>query len=131
MRGVDIRTKARNVSRQLGCHIDIELQPDGRPFALSCTDGELNDRPFFALIACPRDFERTLSKFHEAIYRARGEAKYIEQKGKCCFCGGALNGVYEVDHKEPRARGRDDRMANLQVCHTGFVCDGHRRKHGG
>lgn len=126
MRGVDLRTKARNVSRQLGCHIDIEFQPDGTPFALSCTDGELNDRPFFAVIAHPRDFEKTLRCFHEAIYHARGEAKYLEQNRECALCGLKMD-TYEIDHIESRgAHGRNDRMANLRAVHP----DCHRERHG-
>ncbi len=131
MRGVTPEAKVRNVSKQLGCEITIDRNLDGSPFSFSVVDRELDGRAFFALIMRPSEFERTLSGIHEAVYRARGEAKYKEQKGLCCFCELPLNGVYEVDHKIPRARGRDDRMENLQVCHTGFVCDGHRRKHGG
>ncbi len=132
MRGCTPEAKVRNISRQLGCAIHIERQSDGTAFGFSFVDRELDGRAFFALILRPSEFEKTLSGFHEAIYHARGEAKYEEQGGKCCFCEQPLNGVYEVDHIVPRARGaRNDRMENLQCCHTAFGCDGHRRKHGG
>ncbi len=127
MRGVDEAAKVRNVARQLGCAVSIERQPDGTAFAFLAEDPELEGRAFFALISRPSEFEKTLSSFHEAIYRARGQAKYLEQKTLCCFCDLPMNGTYEIDHKIRRSKGRDDRSSNLRAAHP--AC--HRERHHG
>jgi hypothetical protein len=130
MRGVTLEAKIRGVERQTGCEIKIFNSHDDPP-VLVARDMEM-DRVYMRVIHAPSKSEGVLAEIHNEIYRNRGEAKYKQQAGLCCFCHLPLNGVYEVDHIIPRGwRGRDDRLANLQCCHIGFVCDGHRKKHGG
>ena len=50
---------------------------------------------------------------------------YDEQNGKCFYCGNALNGLFDVDHKTPLSRGGSNWPNNL--CCACAACN--RSKH--
>lgn len=134
MRGVDFGAKLRNTEKIVGCEIRVHCDDAGKPQTLVAWR-----TPELCLCMQPVEGkgkqapETALRKLHSAIYRANGQLAYIQQEGKCCFCGVKMPAnAYETDHKHGRGRGRSDRVEDLQVCCTGFNgCDGHRRKHGG
>lgn len=124
---MDWSAKIRKHESELGCPIAVV---DG---VLECRDPELGGQRFRRPLGTPSQHEINLKIFHEEIYHARGRQVYRDQKGLCAMCGTKLNQMGEIDHKEPRAKGRDDRKANLHVVCSSFViggCHWHRKKHG-
>lgn len=129
----------RGVSRALGIEVRHDHSPMGACF--SALDPTLDRAWPESGLESVRKFEahyRTgvesaLKALHEMVYHARGEEVYRRQEGKCAMCGRKMPAnAYEIDHKIPRSRGRDDRIENLRAVCTGLNgCDLHRRKHGG
>ncbi len=66
----------------------------------------------------------------EKIYKIHSEIVLRQQKRRCAECGGKF--PLDVDHINPRSKGRDDRVENLRgICAAFFGCRAHARKHGG
>lgn len=73
--------------------------------------------------------DKALRLLIDTIYKLRSAWVMKNQKYRCLECG-SLNPL-EIDHKVPRARGRDDRIENLRaVCASFTGCGVHQRKHG-
>jgi hypothetical protein len=104
------------------------------PMYARVDDGAQSGQYFEKCLGPPSKREAALKALHEEVYHARGEVKYLAQKGLCAHCKRPLRGQGDTDHIKSRGRnGRDDRLENLQVLCSAFSggCDFHRKKHGG
>ena len=115
---MDLEMKIRKVERCLGVPVGIYRSTvTGKTVSVVCHDTELDEHPYFhAELGIHSKAEAELKRFHERIYKARCQAKYHLQNGKCAHCKRSLNGKGEANHIKHRgSHGRDDRMANLEI----------------
>ena len=128
---VDIQRELRKHERELG--ISLQLAYDGKtPLFVKADDFENSRCRFIKPFGLRSTWLQTLDAIHEEVYHARGRRLMVLQNGQCANCSRPLNNRAECDHIETRAKGRNDRMENLQlVCaRMGGGCDFHARKHG-
>ena len=124
---MNLERLARKISRALG--VEVVLGDDN---TATVDDSAATGNKYRVPLGPPSRREQNLHRLHELIYHARAKVKYEMQGGLCAICKRQLNGRGETDHIKTRAKGRDDRLENLQVLCAPFSggCTYHHRKHG-
>ena len=122
MRGCDVGAKLRRVSREVGVPITVGTVDNACVLeAHDLVTGKYYVHP----VDRKGDWDKALMELHERIYRDHGIYVFEKQGGLCAECGKPMT-RWEIDHRVPRSKGRDDRVQNLAAVDP--PC--HREKHG-
>lgn len=116
--------RIRWIETVTGCTITVTPLITETGGMVTAFDPEL-DRSFKVAVKLGSSGERELRDLHTHIYRAKSDALYRLQDGKCANCTERLR-TYEKDHITRRSKGRDDRMSNTRL----LCVPCHRGKHG-